>query len=58
LGLPCKYEGSDSLKPRTWVNVTARISVKYHTIYKGIGPILTAIEVTPAEKPEEEVATF
>ena len=58
LGLPCKYEDSDKLKPRTWVNVTARVSIKYHTIYKGIGPILTAIEVTPAEKPEEEVATF
>ena len=58
LGLPCKYERSETLKPRTWVTVTARVSVKYHTIYKGIGPILTAMEVTPAEKAEEEVATF
>ena len=58
MGIPCKYENSGELKPRTWVMVTARVSVKYHTLYKGIGPLLTAICVEPAERAEEEVATF
>lgn len=58
MGMPCKYEGADKLKARQWVNVTAKISVRFHSIYRGIGPILTALSVTPAEPAAEEVATF
>ncbi len=58
MGLPCKYERSDTLRARQWVMVTAKISVKFHALYKGIGPILTAISVEPALPPRQEVATF
>ena len=58
MGIPCKYEASHTLKARNWVTVTAKIAVKYHALYKGTGPILTALSVEPAEAPQQEVATF
>ena len=58
MGLPCKYDGAASLRAREWVSVTASVSVKFHALYKGIGPILTAISVEAAVPPLQEVATF
>ncbi len=58
MGIPCKWAASNSLKPRSWVTVTARVSVQYHNHHRGVGPILTATEVVPAEPAAVEVATF
>ena len=58
MGFPCKWAASDTLKPRSWVTVTARISVQYHAVYKGVGPVLTATEVEPAKPAAEDVCTF
>ena len=58
MGLPCKWPNAEKLKPRSWVTVTAKISVQFHNVYRGIGPVLTAVEVIPAEPAEEEVCTF
>lgn len=58
MGLPCKYEKSNPLHARDWVIVTATVSNRFHTLYKGVGPILTALEVLPADAPQQEVATF
>lgn len=58
MGLPCKYKESQQLSPRAWVTVLAKVDVKFHALYKGTGPVLTAVSVTPAAAPEQEVATF
>lgn len=58
MGIPCKWAAGGQLKPRSWVTVTARVSVQYHNLYRGVGPILTASEVVPAQPAAEEVATF
>lgn len=58
MGLPCKYADSRKLEVRSWVTVKAKVDVKFHALYKGVGPVLTAISVAPAEAPEQEVATF
>lgn len=58
MGIPCKWKGAEQLKPKSWVTVTAKISVQYHVVYRGIGPVLTATEVKPAEPAGEEVCTF
>lgn len=58
LGLPCKWADAEQLKPRTWVNVTAKITVQFHPMYGGKGPILMATEVRPADPAAEEVCTF
>lgn len=57
-GIPCRYSGSADLKPRTWVMVTATIQNAFHAIYRGVGPILTALSVEPAEPAKEDVCTF
>ena len=41
-----------------WVRVTAKVGYKFHNIYRGKGPVLTAISVEPAEKPLNDVVTF
>lgn len=58
LGVPCRYAGSNGLKSRSWVMVTAKIEVKKHAVFKGRGPVLTALRVEPAEAPQETVCTF
>ena len=59
MGLPCRFVGAAGLAARSWVNVTATVAVKHHSVYHGgTGPVLTAISVSPAEAPEQAVATF
>ncbi len=58
MGLPCKYHECRKLEMRSWVTVTAKVQIKSHPLFKGPGPILTALSVTPAEAPLQEVATF
>lgn len=58
-GVPCKFIGAAGLRARSWVMVTARISAEQHPLYKGeTGPILTALNVEPAQPAAEEVVTF
>ena len=58
-GVPCHYANAASLESRSWVMVTARIAAEKHPIYHGeLGPVLTALEVLPAEAAEQEVTTF
>ena len=59
MGLPCRFAGAAGLGVRSWVTVTAKVDVRHHALYKGgEGPILTALNIQPAQKPEQEVATF
>ena len=58
LGFICRYDGAADLKLRDWVRVTATITVEALPQYRGEGPVLHAIEVVPAEKPEEELVYF
>ena len=58
-GVPCHYADSGKLESRSWVMVTAKIDAKKHPLYQGeLGPVLTALEVTPASPAEKEVAEF
>ena len=58
MGIPCKYPAAAELKTRSWVRVTASIEVRYSSVYKGRGPVLTALEITPDKEPANEVVTF
>ena len=59
-GIPCRYEKSSALEPRSWVMVTAKITAEKHPLYKGdMGPVLTALKVeTGADPAQPDVATF
>ena len=57
LGVPCVY--GEKIEPRAWYMVEATISAEKHSLYHGeLGPVLTAISVTPADPAEPDVATF
>lgn len=58
MGIPCKYEKASELKAREWIMLTAKIEVRFHSIYRGIGAVLQALTIEPAEAPEQDVATF
>lgn len=58
VGFICKYDDCARLEQRAWIWVTAKINVKYHPIYRGEGPVLTALEVTDAETPKEDIVYF
>ncbi len=58
MGFVCQYHGAGDLEQRSWVWVTAKIALKYHKLYKDMGPVLTALEITPAEKAAQDVVTF
>lgn len=58
MGMPCKYEKAAALRTRDWVMVTATVETRFHALYRGTGPILTALSVEPAKPAADEVATF
>ena len=47
-----------AVKEKEWVVIEARVDVRYHRAYGKAGPVLIAKQVSPAEAPEEDVATF
>ena len=59
-GIPCRYDKSGELEPRSWVMVTAKINAEKHPLYKGeVGPVLTALKVVRNVDPADpDVATF
>lgn len=58
LGFVCNYEGTDQLKNKEWVKVTAIVQQEYFADYNGEGPVLHAIRVEKAKAPEEEIIRF
>lgn len=46
------------VKTRDWLTVTGKIMYEYNSVYRSKGPVLIAEKLEPAEKPEQEVATF
>ena len=58
IGLICEAKNAKALAHRSWVDVTATVSAKEHAIYEGAGPWLKAIEITPAQPPQEELVYF
>lgn len=58
VGFVCKYDNYKSLEQRSWIWVKAKINLKYHPLYKGEGPVLTALEIQPAEPAADDVVYF
>lgn len=57
-GLICQWEDSDSIVGDSWHVLTARINFKFSRAYGKKGPVLTFIEDSPCDAPEQPVATF
>lgn len=58
VGFPCKYDGVKALAQRSWIRLTAKVRVQFHPLFGGKGPVLTALEVEPAQPLKNDVVTF
>ena len=58
LGLVAKGDGLDALENRDWIEVTAKMAVEKHKAYKGKGPVMNILSLSPCGKPSQEVVTF
>ena len=58
LGFKTKYEKENEIPHKSWIHITAEVHVEFAKEYKGKGPVLYPISVTPAEKPEDELVYF
>lgn len=57
-GLACILPRPMGLKTRDWIEVTAKIELMKHTIYRGKGPVLVAVKAEKCDPPAEQLATF
>lgn len=57
-GLACILPQAMELKTRDWLEITAKIEMQEHTIYRGKGPVLLAKKAERCTPPEEQLATF
>ena len=49
---------SKKLAQRSWIRLTAKVNVRFHPLYRGEGPVLTAVKVEPGTAPRDDVVTF
>ncbi len=56
--LVAEWEKTSVLQARQWIQITGKIAVQKHKLYRGKGPVLQVQEVVMTSKPEQEVATF
>ena len=57
-GLVCQWDAADTVKDDSWMILTARINFRFHRAYGKKGPVLTYIDATLFDAPEQPVATF
>ena len=57
-GMVCPGTSKWKVRNRDWIWITAKITIGYHKLYGSDGPLLEALDIQPAEPPEQPVATF
>ncbi len=57
-GVICQSDKPVDVKAGEWIMLTAKISIEYHKMYKGRGPVLKVISIAKTTPPEQPVATF
>lgn len=58
VGFKCKYDKAAEIPHKSWITITAEMRNEFALEYKGKGPVLYAVDVQPAEKPEDELIYF
>ena len=56
--LVAEYDKMPKLPEPAWFEVTAKIKIEKHKLYRGRGPVLYVTDLKPADPPEQKVATF
>ena len=57
-GLVCQWEGADTVQDDSWMILTAKINFRFNRAYGKKGPVLSYIDATLCDAPEQPVATF
>ncbi|MGM9614620.1 MAG: GTP-binding protein [Oscillospiraceae bacterium] len=57
-GLAASWPHAKELGKGQWVDLTAKVTVKWHKAYGKKGPVLNVTKLEPTEPPAEPVATF
>jgi uncharacterized repeat protein (TIGR03943 family) len=57
-GLACKLTDTSSYSTYDWVEIVGKLKIENCPLYNGNGPVIYPISITPAEQPEEPVATY
>jgi uncharacterized repeat protein (TIGR03943 family) len=57
-GVACVLPVKMDVKTRDWLEITAKIELKKHYVYKGKGPVLSVTEVKRCEPLEQALAVF
>lgn len=58
IGFKCKSDKADQIPHKSWITITAEMKVEFAMEYKGKGPVLYALDVQTAQKPEDELVYF
>ena len=58
LGYKCKYDKSNEIPHKSWIDITAEVRCEFAKEYRGKGPVLYPVSIKPAEKPEDELVYF
>lgn len=58
VGFKCKWDKASTVAHKSWITITAQMQVEFAMEYKGKGPVLYAVDVQPAEAPQEELVYF
>ncbi len=58
LGLICKSNRADEVAHKSWGDIEAKVRYEWSKDYNGKGPVLYETNLTPAEKPEDELVYF
>lgn len=58
VGFKCKYDKAANIPHKSWITITAEMRNEFALEYRGKGPVLYALDVKPAERPEDELIYF
>lgn len=58
VGFKCKCEKTAEVVHKSWITITAEMHTEFAMEYKGKGPVLYALDIEQADKPEDELIYF
>ncbi len=56
--MKCKVTADQEVEHKSWIDLKARVKYEFAREYKGKGPVLYPVEITPAEQPEDPLCYF
>ena len=58
IGFKCRYPEEDKIPHKSWIKITAEVRLEFATEYKGRGPVLYPVSISPAQAPADELVYF